>query len=71
MSSGSMALSCLAMAALSHSLNGQADVHPLSLDRTGIEWTYPFEKAVERSRSSQRLLLIKPIAFGTTLAGDW
>jgi hypothetical protein len=47
------------------------DVHPLSLDRTGIEWVYPFAEARARAEQAKRLLMIKPIAFGTNLRGDW
>ncbi|HIF39622.1 MAG TPA: hypothetical protein EYQ74_00815 [Planctomycetes bacterium] len=46
-------------------------VHPVSLDRTGIEWALPFEAAQKRAREEGRLLAIKPVAFGTTVTGCW
>lgn len=49
----------------------QDDPHPVSYDRTGIEWALPFESAMTRAREQQRLLLIKPVAFGTTRSGCW
>ena len=45
--------------------------HPVHLDRTGIEWATPFEAAQKRAREEGRLLAIKPVAFGTTVAGCW
>lgn len=41
------------------------------LDRTGIRWVLPFEVARARAATEKRLLLIKPIAFGTTADGGW
>lgn len=40
-------------------------------DCTGIEWTLPFKAAVEKAKKENRLLLIKPIAFGTDRSGGW
>ena len=40
-------------------------------DCTGIEWTLPFKAALEKARKEKRLLLIKPIAFGTEQNGGW
>jgi len=40
-------------------------------DHTGVQWALPFPKALERAQSEQRLLLIKPIAFGTDKDGGW
>lgn len=48
-----------------------AQKYPLLKDRTGIEWVVPFPAALERAREQRRLLLIKPIAFGTTKQGGW
>ncbi len=48
----------------------QAD-HPLSKDRTGIRWVLPFKEAVKKAETEARLLLIKPVAFGTTKDGGW
>lgn len=41
------------------------------LDKTGVEWTLPFPKALERAKAGKRLLMIKPIAFGTDKKGGW
>lgn len=40
-------------------------------DRTGIEWSFPFESALEKARRESRILMVKPIAFGTTRDGGW
>jgi hypothetical protein len=40
-------------------------------DQTGIEWTFPFERALERAKRENRILMVKPIAFGTTRDGNW
>lgn len=40
-------------------------------DRTGIDWVYPFEKARAKAAEEKRLLLIKPVAFGTSKDGCW
>ena len=47
------------------------DDHVLSKDKTGIRWVYPFSKAQKQSAATQRLLLIKPVAFGTDRQGGW
>lgn len=44
---------------------------PLSLDRTGLNWVLPFEKARTTAGENNRLLMIKPVAFGTSLDGGW
>jgi hypothetical protein len=40
-------------------------------DQSGIDWALPFEAAHARAKAEQRLLLIKPIAFGTSSDGGW
>lgn len=40
-------------------------------DKTGIEWVLPFPKALAEAQRSERLLMIKPIAFGTEKSGGW
>lgn len=40
-------------------------------DRTGIEWVFPFESALEKAKRESRILMVKPIAFGTTRDGGW
>ena len=63
--------------ALIHGLVGEGDLppvpddHPVHLDRTGIDWVLPFERARAISRETGRPLLIKAVAFGTTRSGCW
>lgn len=45
--------------------------HPLAKDKTGLNWVLPFEKAEEKAATNTRLLMIKPVAFGTTPDGGW
>ena len=45
--------------------------HPLVHDKTGIEWTFPFSKARKKAATEKRILMIKPVAFGTTHDGNW
>ncbi|MFT4514088.1 MAG: hypothetical protein ACI89X_001422 [Planctomycetota bacterium] len=47
------------------------DDHPVRFDRTGIAWQLPFTKAAELAETSKHLLVIKPVAFGTTEEGCW
>lgn len=49
----------------------QDTAHPVRHDRTGITWTTPFESALSLAQSAKRLLVIKPVAFGTTPEGCW
>jgi hypothetical protein len=42
-----------------------------SQDRTGIRWVLPFPAAQKKAKAEQRLLLVKPIAFGTSKDGGW
>jgi len=48
-----------------------AQGNPLAKDHTGIRWYLPFRTARDASADQGRLLLIKPVAFGTTLDGGW
>ncbi len=41
------------------------------LDKTGVKWVTPFEKALEKAKQEKRLLMIKPVAFGTSSDGGW
>ena len=41
------------------------------LDRTGMNWVVPFERARKQAHQTGRLLLIKPVAFGTDSSGGW
>ena len=45
--------------------------HVLDKDKTGMRWVYPFTKAREKARADKRILLIKPVAFGTDREGGW
>lgn len=56
--------------ALSTLLAVSAD-HPLSKDKTGLNWALPFKNAKAKATKEQRLLLIKPVAFGTSADGGW
>ncbi len=40
-------------------------------DRSGVEWALPFTAALARAKAEERLLFIKPIAFGTSSDGGW
>lgn len=40
-------------------------------DKTGLNWALPFTEAQARAKKEGRLLLIKPIAFGTSPDGGW
>jgi len=40
-------------------------------DQSGIRWTIPFDAARSRAKAEQRLLFVKPIAFGTSSDGGW
>ena len=45
--------------------------HPLNMDRTGMKWVLPFSSAQKQASTEKRLLLIKPVAFGTSRDGGW
>ena len=45
--------------------------HPLAKDRTGIQWVLPFTEARQKAADLDRLLMIKPVAFGTSKEGGW
>ncbi len=45
--------------------------HPLTKDRTGIRWVLPFDEANAAAAKHGRLLMIKPVAFGTKPNGCW
>ena len=45
--------------------------HPLTKDRTGIRWVLPFGEAKAAAAKRSRLLMIKPVAFGTKSNGCW
>ena len=40
-------------------------------DKTGLAWIHPFSDAQKKAKDSGRLLMIKPIAFGTDADGGW
>ena len=44
---------------------------PFAPDQTGLDWVLPFKKALAKAKQEKRLLVIKPIAFGTAKDGGW
>lgn len=44
---------------------------PFAPDQTGLDWVLPFKKARAAAKQQNRLLVIKPIAFGTDKDGGW
>lgn len=48
-----------------------AKPHPLLKDKTGMKWVLPFAKALDHAKKHKRLLMIKPVAFGTEASGGW
>ena len=44
---------------------------PFAPDQTGLDWVLPFKKALAKAKQERRLLVIKPIAFGTAKDGGW
>ena len=49
----------------------EAKPNPLLKDKTGMKWILPFSKALEHAKKNKRLLMIKPVAFGTEASGGW
>ena len=45
--------------------------NPVRLDRTGMNWVLPFKNALAVAKQNKRLLMIKPVAFGTEASGGW
>jgi hypothetical protein len=45
--------------------------NPLQLDKTGMRWVLPFTQARQTAAENKRLLMIKPVAFGTSPDGAW
>ena len=45
--------------------------NPLKLDKTGMRWVMPFAKARALATKQNRVLMIKPVAFGTEASGGW
>ena len=43
----------------------------LDKDKSGMKWVLPFTAAKKASADGRRLLLIKPVAFGTSSDGGW
>ncbi len=56
---------------LALALAAQDDASERQKDRTGVAWVTPFTKALEKATKEKRLLMIKPIAFGTSKNGGW
>ncbi|MHC4955556.1 MAG: hypothetical protein ACYTGZ_17025 [Planctomycetota bacterium] len=42
-----------------------------NLDKTGLQWVVPFEDALAKAKTQKRILVIKPVAFGTSPDGGW
>ena len=61
----------IAAALLGLACLAQADPNPLLKDRTGMRWVLPFKAAQKAAAANGRLLLIKPVAFGTSVDGGW
>ena len=61
--------------ALAFALPAQAQSNdgelPFAPDRTGLDWVLPFKEALAKAKDEKRLLVIKPIAFGTAKDGGW
>ncbi len=60
----------LAVALPAHAQKG-SDKLPFAPDETGLNWVLPFQKALAAAKQQNRMLVIKPIAFGTDKAGGW
>ena len=43
----------------------------VSKDMTGLQWVQPFGVALKAAKAQNRLLMIKPVAFGTSMDGGW
>jgi hypothetical protein len=61
----------MSLTAVSPALAQVNESNPLKKDKTGISWTLPFKSALAKAKKENRLLLIKPVAFGTSLDGGW
>ena len=44
---------------------------PLRKDKTGMRWVLPFTAALDYAKQTKRVLMIKPVAFGTEKSGGW
>ncbi len=60
-----------ALACVAGALWAAPETHPLTKDKTGMAWVLPFKHALEKAQTEKRLLMIKPVAFGTTPDGGW
>jgi hypothetical protein len=49
----------------------QPKAHPLHKDKTGLLWVLPFTAAKAKAVAGTRILMIKPVAFGTSADGGW
>lgn len=45
--------------------------HPMALETSGVRWYFPFDHALAVAREERRMLLMKPVAFGTTREAFW
>jgi hypothetical protein len=60
----------LAFAMPAHAQSNDGEL-PFAPDQTGLDWVLPFKKALAKAKEEKRLLVIKPIAFGTAKDGGW
>lgn len=60
----------LVVALPAHAQQGSEKL-PFAPDQTGLEWVLPFKKTLAAAKQQDRMLVIKPIAFGTAKDGGW
>lgn len=50
--------------------NDQSVEHPLTNDRTGIEWVFSLDAAIEKAKLTNRIVLLKPVAYRSKAGSD-
>lgn len=66
-----MTIALLSLLLFSPSSVVQEQESALDKDKSGMKWVLPFTAAKKASADGRRLLLIKPVAFGTSSDGGW
>ena len=66
-----MTIALLSLLLFSPSSVVQEQESALDKDKSGMKWVLPFTAAKKASADGRRLLLIKPVAFGTSPDGGW
>ena len=66
-----MTIALLSLLLFSPSAVVQEEEGALGKDKSGMKWVLPFTAAKKASADGRRLLLIKPVAFGTSSDGGW